>query len=69
VKKLIEKGADLNLCPNEDKKPKPTREPVPPLYYATAQRDAGIVKILLDAGRARQRISYSASNSLMRNDD
>jgi hypothetical protein len=50
VKRLIEEGADINFCPNEYKYSF-TRQPVPPLYYATSARDATIVKILLDAGR------------------
>jgi hypothetical protein len=50
VKKLIEEGADINFCPKEYKYSF-TRQPVPPLYYATSAMDATIVKILLDAGR------------------
>lgn len=46
--KLIKLGADVNLCPLENKFA--SEEGVPPLYYATAVRDAEIVKLLLYSG-------------------
>jgi ankyrin repeat protein len=60
VKKLIEEGADVNLFPNEYKYTFIRRQ-VPPLYYATAARDATIVKILLDAGR----VGYHVANNTL----
>ena len=43
---LIKEGADVNLCSLESK----TEKKVPPLYYATAARDAEMVRLLLNSG-------------------
>ena len=49
AKKLINEGADVNLCPQENKYA--SEDGVPPLYYATAARDAEIVRLLLNSGK------------------
>nr|XP_022301211.1 ankyrin repeat and SOCS box protein 2-like isoform X1 [Crassostrea virginica]XP_022301212.1 ankyrin repeat and SOCS box protein 2-like isoform X1 [Crassostrea virginica]XP_022301213.1 ankyrin repeat and SOCS box protein 2-like isoform X1 [Crassostrea virginica]XP_022301214.1 ankyrin repeat and SOCS box protein 2-like isoform X1 [Crassostrea virginica]XP_022301215.1 ankyrin repeat and SOCS box protein 2-like isoform X1 [Crassostrea virginica] len=48
AKQLIKEGADVNLCPQENKFA--SEDGVPPLYYATAARDAEIVRLLLNSG-------------------
>lgn len=45
---LIKRGADVNLCPKENRFA--SEEGVPPLYYATNMRDAEIVKLLFSSG-------------------
>lgn len=45
---LIKLGADVNLCPQENRFA--SEEGVPPLYYATNARDAEMVKLLFNSG-------------------
>lgn len=45
---LIKLGADVNLCPQENRFA--SEEGVPPLYYATNARDAVMVKLLFNSG-------------------
>ena len=49
AKQLIKEGADVNLCPQENKLA--SEDGVPPLYHATAARDAEIVRLLLNSGK------------------
>ncbi|VDI36608.1 Hypothetical predicted protein [Mytilus galloprovincialis] len=59
VKKLIKKGADVNLVARGDQHEN-YKNSVPPIFYAANNRNADIVKLLINAGTWRGKV-YEAN--------